>query len=183
MVVAIDVLGDELADQTAKKNIRRKMLLAPYSRNADEGGQTVANNFWEEAGIFVSKNSGYGPRGSGMLGRKRSTPLEEGAGTIALIGTLATQRIFHELNGDETVDGRFAGKQSGLAPVFVLGWITKKEKSRASAYERAETSCGVVLVLAYGVGIIGKVTAEVRVGGEECRGDTAGGQQPIGIRE
>ena len=70
MVVAIDVLRDELANQTPDKYIRGKMLLAPYSRNADEGGKTVANKFWEEARIFVSKNSGHGPSSGGVLGRK-----------------------------------------------------------------------------------------------------------------
>ena len=70
-------------------------------------------------------NARYGPCGSRMFRWKRSAAtLKERPAAIPLIRPLAPQRVLERLDGDQTVQRRFASEETGLAPMLIVGHAT-----------------------------------------------------------
>src|SRR5690349_7736401 len=88
----------------------------------------------------MSHYTGNRPGDCSVPRRKRSTPaLKERPTTIALIRPLAAQGIFHSFDHHQTIDGSFARKETGLAPVLVVRGVAEQPHATGAADERAHT--------------------------------------------
>src|SRR5438105_10786818 len=108
MTAAIDVLRHKVTDHAANQYVGGKMLMPADARNVHQRRKTVNHDFGERSWILVRDDSGHGPRRSGVFGRKRrATTLKERAAAVALIRSLAPQRIFEGLDRHQAVQRGF----------------------------------------------------------------------------
>ena len=136
---AVNVLCDEVADQAPDEHVRGKMLLAAYARKVDRRRQTIGEHLGEESGVFMRNDASDRPSGSGVFRREGCATLEKVPAAIPLKRPLTSQRILESFNHHQTVQGRFTGKKSGLAPVIVVGGVAQEPHPSRTSDERAYT--------------------------------------------
>jgi len=118
---AVDVLCDEIAQHASDKHIRRKVLAAMNARKVNRSCRSVRDQLRQDSGIFVGYYTGNRPGGGCVLRGKRCSALEEVSAAGPLIWTFPPERILHEFDRDQAIQGRFAGEPAGFAPVLVVG--------------------------------------------------------------
>ncbi len=77
------------------------------------------------------------PSGSGVFRRERCATLEKVPAAIPLKRPLTSQRILQSFNHHETVQSRLTGKQSSLAPVFVVRGVAQQPHPSRPSDERS----------------------------------------------
>ena len=140
-MAAINVLCDEVADHGTNDHVRRKMLLGAHARNVDQRSQTVSHDFSKRARIFVCDDSGNGPCCGGVLRRKRSAAtLEERPASVALIRSLAPQRVLEGLDRHQAVQRGFSREKAGLTPMLIVANVTQRPHSSRPTNKGSYTS-------------------------------------------
>src|SRR6267378_3350514 len=139
MMAAVDVLCDEIADHAADEHVRGKMLAGAHPREVDRCRQTIDEQLGERSGVFMRNDPRDRPCGSGMFRRERCATLKKVPAAIPLKRPLTSQRILKSFYHDKTVQGRFTGKKSRLAPVIVVVGVAQQPHPSRATDEREYT--------------------------------------------
>src|SRR5260370_1129206 len=140
MMSAIHILCDEVYYDGPYENVGGKVLAAANSRVVHQRRQTIGRDFHQRAGVFVGKDSCYGPCRGRVLRRKRcATAMKKRPASVALERALTPQGIFQGFNRYETIERGFAGKKSRLAPVLVVADVTQQPHSASSSDQSSDS--------------------------------------------
>ena len=83
-----------------------------------------------------------GPRNSGVLGRKRSSPTEKIAVFVSLVGPLPLRNFLKRVRHRRAVDGGFTSQQSRFRQVVIVLHLTEEKCSAAQTDERISAVVG-----------------------------------------
>src|SRR5258708_4447890 len=136
-MAAVDVLSDEISDHAANELVRRKMLPGMHPRKVHRHRQSIYEQLGEDSRVFMRNDPRDRPSGSGVFRRERCAALEKVPAAIPLKRPLTSQRILYSFHHDKTVQSRFTGKQSSLAPVIVVRGVAQQPHSTRPADERS----------------------------------------------
>src|SRR5579871_949249 len=99
-------------------------------------------------------DSGNRPGCGGMFRWERSPALEETTAAVALIRTLASERILQGLDRYQTVQCGLAGQKPGFPPMFVVRWKAQQIESSPCSYKACDPYVGDRFVMADCRGIL-----------------------------